>query len=164
MTETTPNQENISSNAKENTGKVTTTSKWDKYIINKPETENTNSNYRPNIDAMYYLVFCGVSSYFELNPVETIVLSFVCSFQRKNKYCYATKDLMARIAGTTPATVYKALGRLKNRKLLIQSYRNGKVCLILGPEAMDKWKYIDSFITKTKDGRKVTPKAHNNIW
>ncbi|MEI6396594.1 MAG: helix-turn-helix domain-containing protein [Candidatus Taylorbacteria bacterium] len=110
---------------------------------------------------MYYIVYCGVSSYFKLDPIETVVLSFVCSFHRKNKLCYASKDLIAKIAVATPPTVFKALKKLKERGLIVQSTQKGKVCLTLGLEAVDRWKYVDTMINRSKTERHTNKK---DMW
>ena len=130
----------------------------------KNDGENATTSYQANIDVMYYTVFCGVSSYFDLNPIETAVLSFVCSFHRNKMYCYASKELMARVARTSSVTVFKALKKLKTRKLIEQVYHNGKVCLLLGPEAIDRWKYVDKIIKAARDEKKKPKNELENIW
>ncbi len=130
----------------------------------KMENQTPTTGYQANIEEMYYLVYCGVSSYFNLNPIEVVVLSLVCSFHRKGLYCYASKELMAKIARTSSVTVFKALKRLKRDELIVQSYRNGRVCLNLGPEAIDRWKYVDKIINTAKNEKKKPRSMPPNLW
>ncbi len=122
---------------------------------NKEDVEPT---YQADISVMYYIVFCGVSEYFKLTPIEVSVLSFVGSFHRKGLLCYASKKLLARVARTSPPSIFTALKKLKNRGLLQQSFREGRVCLALGQEAIYQLKYVEECIKKRKEEtKKISP-------
>ena len=133
--------------------------------IDQEETRADNSSvpYTPNLDAMYYIVLCGFASYFRLNPIETEVLCFVASFHRKGLSCYASKELIAKVARTSSVTVFKTLKNLKERRLIEQHYHEGVIHLKLGPEAVDRWKYHEKLIETSKSERKNLRKP-KNIW
>jgi len=77
-------------------------------------TQTSNSNINPNYEYFYW----GAIRYFDLSGYESLTLFLISGLAKKSKKCYASKKTLAETLNVSQPTIFKAIKKLVNKRLI----------------------------------------------
>lgn len=110
--------------------------------------EQSGDGLNPTL--MYVKVYVGLVEYFKLTAAESLLICTIWSLQRKTGWCYASQKKLALASRVSITSVNTLLRKLEKRGLLESGHKNehGVIQRRLGPEAVDKARYITSSVER----------------
>lgn len=122
------------------------------------EEQNLDEGTTPsfNDETAYSRIYHGLTMYFKLRPIETLILAVILSFSKGKKSCWYSQNTFAIQLNVSIPTINDGLKSLSEKELIRKGQRHQRYHTVqwsVTPQTLDRLRYIQGKMDRAKEER-----------